>query len=191
MNIGIDLDGVLYDTLNYILTKAELYDLEVDGGGIVDKDHIQVKHRYNWSEKQYTEFLQKYLLEIEETAPLMAYAKEVFQMLKADGHKLFSITARGIVLEEEIELTKKVLKRDGIEFDKIFFAVPKKLEVCKQENIDVMIDDYFKTIDDISENGIKCLYFKDQVDRICKHKNVTEVQNWGEIYKNIKKLAQK
>jgi len=191
MKIGIDLDGVLYDTLNYILTRAEIYDLEINGGGIVDPDHIQVKHRYNWNEKYYHEFLDTYLLEIEKTAPLMAYAKEIFQKLKDDGHELISITARGLVDENEIELTKKILERDGIKFDKIFFAVPKKLEVCKAENVDVMIDDYFKTIDDISENGIKCLYFCDLVNRKCKHENVTEVQNWGEIYKNIKKIAQK
>ncbi len=190
MNIGIDLDGVLYDTTNYILTYAELFDMQIGGKGIINPNETKIFKRYGWSKENYNEFIQC-LKRFDKEAPMMPFAKEVIEILQKDGHKLIAITARGSVVPEEVEITKKRLSDDKINFDKIYYNTPNKLEICKNENIDILIDDFYDTAEALSKEGITILYFRDLVLKFCDNPNVFEVHNWGEIYRTINSLKNK
>jgi hypothetical protein len=54
-----------------------------------------------------------------------------------------------------------------------------------------MIEDYYKNVENVSTNGIPCLYFRDLVLKFSNLHNVTEVNNWGDIYTEIQKLNRK
>lgn len=82
---------------------------------------------------------------------------------------------------------EKYLLKNKIEFDKYYWKVEDKLEICKKENIDIMIDDDWRIIQRLADNKIKTLYFRDtNLVKLEENEYIKEVNNWGEIYRNIK-----
>ena len=50
-----------------------------------------------------------------------------------------------------------------------------------------MIDDDYKIIKQLAENGIKTLYFRDTgLKKLEENEYIKEVNNWGDIYRYIK-----
>lgn len=185
MNIGIDLDGVVYNSEAMLKCMAEFYDQQLGGKGVINKEELLCQNRYDWTIEQENNFLKLYLLDILKAAPLKPMAKETIDMLKKDGHNLYIITSRGNVFKEEIKITQKRLKKDKISVTKEIYSASNKAKLCKELNIDVMIDDYYNNVSSIANEGIKCLYFRDFVLKFADHKNITEVNNWGEVYRQI------
>lgn len=187
MNIGIDLDGVVYDTECDYRTRAKIYDIEHNNGlGEVNREEARVQQMFNWSKEMMNDFLFGCYEDIQTNAPLMHGAKYVISKLKEQGHKLYVITSRGSIDQKEIEITKKRFLQDGLEFDGYYFNCATKEKFCEDLKIDVMIDDYYKNIDDICKKKIRCLYFRDLVLRFYNgNRYVHEVRNWGDIYSEI------
>ena len=82
----------------------------------------------------------------------------------------------------------RILEENKIEFDKYYWCVEDKLEICKKENVDIMIDDDWKIIKRLAENGVKTLYFRDvNLMKLEENEYIKEVNNWGDIYRYMKK----
>ena len=188
MKIGIDLDGVILDYERVVRTKAELYDLiELNGNGAVHKDELKLRRRYNWTEEVVLNFFKKYFIDLNNVTPLVAGAKEVIEYLKKDGHELIIITARGTYIEEMIEAAQEILTRENLVFDKYYWKAEKKLDACKRENIDIMIDDNYIVCEELAKNKVKTLYFRDiNMKELQESEYLKEVNNWGEIYRFIR-----
>lgn len=188
MKIGLDIDGVIFDSENEIRIQAELDDLlKYKRNGVDHPEEFWEKDRYNWTEKQLIEFRSN-MKEILERSHLMPGAKRILDILKKEGHELIVITARGIVgpsIEECIEQFKKY----DLEFDKCYWKVDDKVEVCKKEKIDLMIDDSPIHCKRLVENKIKTLYFRDvNRKKLEENEYLKEVNHWGEIYRYIYNL---
>lgn len=86
----------------------------------------------------------------------------------------------------EKEATEKRLAQDKFPISKVVYNQKNKLQACIDEQVDFMIDDRFENLIPLAKNGIKCLYLRAMPlgELVCD--NVTEVQNWGEIYRIIK-----
>ena len=113
----------------------------------------------------------------------------VYNLLKKKGHEFIVITARGGMVNEMKDDAIRMFKENNIEFDKCYWAVKDKLEICKKENIDIMIDDDWKIIKQISNNRIKTLYFRDtNMVKLYNNDYITEVNNWGDIYRYLKEI---
>ena len=191
MRIGIDLDGVVFNTENAFRAGAELFDLKINGGGIVNKDELKVSKRYNWPTERKFQYIDEYLIDIERTAALLPYAKEVLDKLREEGHEIYVVTSRGTFQDEklnnqEIETSKYRFEKDDLKFDKVIFGVNDKLQACLDEKIELMVEDSFKYVDAISKAGIPVLYFRAIRMKKCNNSFVTEVENWGEVYHYIK-----
>lgn len=189
MNIGIDFDGVLFDSERILRSTAAIFNSNINGNDVVYPEELRSNVRYQWSKEIEHKFLSENLFEIFKKAPVMIHAKYVIEELKNAGHKLFAITHRGSNFKEEIEITNKRLQEENIVFDKVFYGVSNKLELCQKLNIDIMIDDLYDTIEKISNAGIKCFYYRDLVLKFCNNPYVTEVRTWGDIYVECKKLG--
>ena len=89
-----------------------------------------------------------------------------------------------------IKITEDRLKQSNMDiFDKYYWATNNKDEVCIKENIDIMIDDYYKIIESIANKGIKTIYLKDALSYDLQENEFIKVlYNWGEIYRYIKEL---
>ena len=191
MKIGIDLDGVIFDSEKMFRVEAELYDLFVlKQNSIIDNREVKFQDRYNWTQEQKTDFMKNYQTKIIEEAPFMPGTKKVLNMLKNEGHELIIITARGTSLKEHIEITKKVLKENNMDiFSKYYWAIEAKEKPCVEEKLDLMIDDSNTKCKAISEKGIKTIYFKDAPNfEMEENENLITLYNWGEVYRYIKEV---
>lgn len=193
MKIGIDIDGVILDYERVIRAKAELYDLlELNKKGIINKEELKVQKRYDWTENEINNFIHKYFMDLNKVTSLIPGAKEVIKYLKEDGHKLIIITARGGLIPEMRYAAEEIFRKENLIFDKYYWKTNKKLEICKKENIDIMIDDLYYICEVLAQNKIKTLYFRDKdMKKLSENEYLKEVSNWGEIYRIIKKENEK
>ena len=138
------------------------------------------------------ECLQMYHETITTKSNFMEGAKEVLRLLKQEGHELIVITARGGWDKKMIDITHDRLKENKMDiFDNYYFRIKDKAEICKNENIDVMIDDSFENCKSISESKIKTIYFKDAPSYNLENEYVKTLYNWGEVYRYIKEIENK
>ncbi len=188
MIIGVDLDGVLFDSEHWYRSYGELFNLRLRGVKADTSKQLDIQEKYDWTKEEFDEFLDEYLQFITEKAPLKPAAKEVIELLKKRGHHLIVITARGDLGEYEIGATDERLKKEGISFDKIFYYQHDKLARCKAEGVDVMLEDSLANVTKIANGGIKCLYFRELVVAPSNHENIIEVESWGDAYREILNL---
>ncbi len=189
MKIGIDLDGVVIDSEATFRTYEEIFDIDnLQGDNLINKEEPKFQARYNWSEEQEKEFIEKYFLTVSKESNLMAGFIGAYNLLKKQGHEFVVITARGGFVKEMKDDAIRLLEENNINFDKYYWKVDDKLEICKNENVDIMIDDDWKIIKQLSDNHIKTLYFRDtNLVKLEENEYIKEVNNWGDIYRIIKR----
>lgn len=185
MIIGVDLDGVVFDIEDMFRTRSQIYDIENIGKGLKYPTEIYVEWRFDWTQAQLRDFIDKELINIEKTARMKDSAKYVLDKLREMGHTLVCISARGTYFEEEKKIAAKHIKKNKLKFDKIIWSDHDKLSECQNNNIELMIEDNPNAIKKLAENGIRCLYLRAAGIKGVKHKNVVEVQNWGDIYEKV------
>ena len=182
MKIGIDLDGVVIDSEKTLKTYTEIFDIDtLKGNNLINKEEPFF---------QKEEFIKKYFLIASKESNLMSGFIAVYNLLKKQGHEFVVITARGGFVKEMKDDAIRLLKENKVEFDKYYWQVEDKLEICKKENIDIMIDDNYHIIKKLADNKIKTLYFRDtNLIKLKENEYITEVNNWGDIYRIIKNNA--
>ena len=188
MKIGIDLDGVVIDSETTFRTYEEIFDIDVlKGNNLINKEEPKFQARYNWTNEQEKEFIEKYFLTVSKESNLMSGFIGVYNLLKVQGHEFVVITARGGFVKEMKDDAIRLLEENNIKFDKYYWNVEDKLEICKNEKVDIMIDDDWKIIKRLVDNEVKTLYFRDtNLMKLEENEYIKEVNNWGEIYRYIK-----
>ena len=197
MKIGIDLDGVVIDSETTFRTYEELYDLAIlKENNLIDREEPKFQARYNWTKEQQKDFTDKFFLKISKESNLMSGFIGAYNYLKEQGHEFVVITARGLrtdgtFMKEMEDDAKRVLNESNIIFDKYYWGQADKLNVCKKENVDVMIDDDWKIIEKLSANNVRTLYFRDtNLKKLEENKYIKEVNNWGDICRYISEIKE-
>lgn len=194
MKIGIDIDGVLLNTEILFKIYAEIYDMELGKSGVINNNEWTIEKRYDWDKKELEQYWERYIIKATEESEIMPGAKTILQKLKDEGHILIINTARGIddglttekLRKEIIDSAKEKFEKENLKFDKYYWGIINKEIPCKQENIDVMIEDSYDNCIKLAKEKIKVLYLRDKVSPIIENNNyVQEVHNWGEIYRYI------
>ena len=193
MKIGIDIDGVILDYERVLKTYGDLYDfIELKKDGIINRNEQYLRNRYDWTEEERMNFVNKYFLKLSKQTSLIPGAKYVIDMLQKEGNELIIISARGGMIEEMKDVAMEKFKKEGISFNKYYWKQDDKLEVAQKENIDFMIDDSYDVCKKLSANGIKTIYFRDkEMKKLEQNGYLKEVSNWGEIYRYIKEMQSK
>ncbi len=190
MKIGIDLDGVVIDSETTFRTYEEIFDIDIlRGNNLINKEEPKFQARYNWTNEQEKEFIERYFLTVSKESNLMSGFIGVYNLLKNQGHKFVVITARGGFVKEMKDDAIRLLEENNIKFNKYYWKVEDKLEICKSEKVDIMIDDDWKIIKKLADNHVKTLYFRDtNLTKLEENEYIKEVNNWGEIYRYIKEM---
>ena len=193
MKIGIDIDGVILDYERVLKTYGDLYDfIELKKDGIINRNEHYLRNRYDWTDDERMNFVNKYFLKLSKQTPLIPGAKDVIDMLQKEENELIIISARGGMIEEMKDVAIEKFEEEGIAFNKYYWKQDDKLEVAQNEKIDVMIDDSYDVCRKLSSNGIKTIYFRDKEMKVLEqNENLKEVSNWGEIYRYIKEMQSK
>ena len=138
MKIGIDLDGVVIDSETTFRTYEEIYDIDIlKSNNLINREEPKFQSRYNWTTEQQKEFIEKYFLTISRESNLMSGFISIYNLLKQQGHEFVVVTARGGFLNEMKDDAIRLLEENNIKFDKYYWCVEDKLEVCKSENVDM------------------------------------------------------
>lgn len=189
MKIGIDLDGVVFDTEKEFRVYSELYDmLELKRNSKRDNKALRFQDRFSWTQEETEGFLKIYHNQIVREASFMPGAKKILKQLKEEGNELIVITARGGFNKAMIPITESRLKDEKMDiFDKYYWATENKEDVCVRENIDIMIDDFNMNCERIAGEKINVIYLKDAPSyELLENEYIKVLYNWGEIYRYIK-----
>lgn len=190
MKIGVDLDGVVFDSETTFRCYEEIFDIDIlKGNNLINREEPKFQQRYNWTKDEEEQFINGYFLKVSKESGIMPGFLKVFDSLKKQNHEFISITARGGFVKEMKDDAIRLLEENNITFNKCFWHVKDKLQVCKDENVDIMIDDDWRIVKILSENKVKCLYFRDtSLKKLEENEYLKEVNNWGDIYRYIKEI---
>lgn len=194
MNIGIDIDNTITEVQDE-LNKAA-YEYAVKLGKNINNaenplediknngDVYKKKFEFTYEELKY--FLKNIQEEITNKAKLRINAVETINKLRKEGHKIFIITARDSEFHDDpYLLSKNWLDKNNIEYDKLIVNAREKGVVCKNENIDLFIDDQLNNCLDVLKEGIKVIRISKEIS---KNAEIVDLDNWNKIYEFIGEL---
>lgn len=184
MKIGIDIDGVILDFERTMTFYAEYYDVLKKHNGKIKNEFSYLKN-YAWSEIELDEFKKEYLIKGTRECSLVPGSKEIINLMHDLGCQIVLITARGSINKKTKLEVLNVLKKYNVYYDEICFEVTDKVNVCKDLDINLMIDDNPQICDELKDNKIKTIYFRDNDKKIRNSKYLITLYNWGEILRYL------
>ena len=196
MRIGVDVDGVLTNLEEYQLKYGKKHfknvtDVDENGYDICDIFHCSREER----EKFWTKYIWGYCL----IDPLREHCVEEINKLKAAGHEIHIITGRAHTTESGLlgDLFRKMLidrlEREGLPYDSITYcseegSALEKVEICKNLQIDVMLEDKVENILALKDM-IPVVCFNAKYNKDLNDSNIFRVDNFSDAYDVIEKLS--
>lgn len=176
MKIGIDIDNTICSTDEVIDIKIKEY----------IKEHGMSQEEFFGDSSNMDKFYKEKILEVIAEDPVKDDFLRVLNKLKVNN-EIIIVTARNEkivkIYQSMRQATKDWLAKNNIYYDKYFddAYIEGKVKVCKDEAIDIIIDDDINNYIAFKENGIKTLLFDDKgkyldvVDRVGSWKEVEEI----------------
>lgn len=176
MKIGIDIDNTICSTDEVIDIKIKEY----------IKEHGMSHEEFFGDSSNMDKFYKEKILEVIAEDPVKDDFLRVLNKLKVNN-EIIIVTARNEKLvkiyQSMRQATKDWLAKNNIYYDKYFddAYIEGKVNVCKDEAIDIIIDDDINNYIAFKENGIKTLLFDDRgkyldvVDRVGSWKEVEDI----------------
>lgn len=155
MKIGIDLDDTICSTTEVVQNYLEKYsqDENINPLEIIEDENLKL------------EFFNKYLEKIYQEVQPKKDASSVLKRLRSRGNSLFVITSRRNDYASSIKNVFKIIEdwffKNHIKVDKIIVLSHEKtkIDICREYQIDLMIDDDPYNYKKLTQAGIKCLLF--------------------------------
>ncbi len=176
MKIGIDIDNTICSTDEVIDIKIKEY----------IKEHGMSQEEFFGDSSNMDKFYKEKILEVIAEDPVKDDFLRVLNKLKVNN-EIIIVTARNekfVKISQSMrQATMDWLAKNNIYYDKYFddAYIEGKVKVCKDENIDIIIDDDINNYLAFKENGIKTLLFDDRgkyldvVDRVGSWKEVEDI----------------
>lgn len=186
MKIAIDIDDTITNTYDVLIGEiAHYYNLDEDlirGLGLSYYDFTDNKEMF----PDYNDFAVNNFERILYNVPLKENVLDTLNKLHEEGNELWFVTARNErEYHDPYKFTEDFLIRNNVPFDKIVTSSKGKGQLCKENNISLLIDDSIRNCNNALENGVECLLFDNVFN---KHEDrFKRVDNWQEIYEIIKK----
>ena len=179
MKIGIDIDDTMTDTFDYLMPYIAEY-FKVDINYLKD-NNISYSTFPSEMKKNEFEFAKTYYDDVIPNTPFKPKVAEYINKIRDLGHEIIIITARNKSLyTDEYKTTIKELKDNNINYDKLICSFDKD-KVCKNENIDLFIDDSIENCNKVSKLGIETLLFTSK-SNMGSETNLNRVYSWEDIY---------
>ena len=195
MRIGIDIDGVLTDIEQWQLDYASKYYFEKYNKSIMNHKGYETTDIFRVDQKYDDEFWEEYFVDYTKNIECRKFASEIIKKLRANGCEIYIITARGnnsshsakvMSYDENKKAVIDWLKDNDIIYDKIIFSSEDKLDICMENNINLMIEDKVDNINKISTK-IPVICFHAGYNEDCRVNNIIRCYSWYDIYYIIKK----
>lgn len=194
MNIGIDIDNTITEVQEELNHAAYEYAIKL-GKNIENAENPfedtknngdTYKKKFQFSDEELKNFLKNIQEKITNNAKPRENAVETINRLKQNGHKIIIITARDSEFHDNPDLlSQDWLNKNNIKYDKLIVNAREKGIVCKNENIDLFIDDQLNNCLNVSKEGIKVIRISNEINN---NKDIVDLNNWTKIYEYIGKL---
>jgi len=173
MRIAIDLDDTLFDTSLRTMEYLKQIDKKY-------MDNINDIVRDNISNPIVVEFYDKYLSDIVHSASLKENALLINELY--NSYEIYFVTARSERFIKDVDTrTKNLLDGYNIKYHKIITGAGNKAEICKLNDIDLLIDDSIRHCTKFIEFGGNALLFNSIINNNIET-NLKRVYNWKEVY---------
>lgn len=187
MRIGIDIDDTITDTWPYMVPiYSRVFNIPTEELSNSLPYYNSIK-KLNLTVDEYFKIMQPYYEKDALNIPIKKDAKEVINALKKEEHKIIFITSRGKMYREPSSITEAYLEKNGIMYDKLITNATDKAIICKNENIDLFIDDIYKHCLSVSSIGIRVLMYGANYNKNIKE--FTRITSWYEVYNYINKKS--
>ena len=180
MILGIDIDGVILDYEKVLEEEAKKYDLSIDGNGIINVNAFSPLDQYGWNKEEKKVFTDNFV-EFTYRTPLVLDSKETIDILRDKGFKIILISARGSINPKTKEAVLDMLKKYEINFDEIYLGMKDKEEICKKLSVSYMIDDNPNICEELSNNGVSVIYFKQSKFMLEENDNLKVCTSWNKV----------
>ncbi len=180
MRIGIDLDGVVVDSIGkWIEVMNRGLGTNYRPGDLPDTHSTPERAAY----------CNRHEVEMLIAPGPMAGAAEALAALRAKGHELIVITARSPRLRG---LTEAWLDSYGMQVDRLHFLEGAgKIPVARAEGVDLIVEDTPRNALALAEAGIPVLLFAAPYNREVRHPLIRRCEGWGEVLRHIRASAGK
>ena len=196
MRIGFDVDGVFTDLENYQLKYGKKYFKNVKEEDI-HEDEIDIKEIFDCTKAEREKFWIKYIWKY----CFMPFEEDMgalVRKLKEEGDDIYIITGRAHTTESGVtgKLFRAMLyhmfKKEDVPYDHIFFCSEKnsdeeKLAICKDNKIDILVDDKKENIDTVKD--VSHVICRDRIyNRMYNNPEVVRARNTHDIYNAIERI---
>ena len=199
MKIGIDIDDTTVITVKSMIKYADLYDTKILGRkgtngnlGLI-QNRYYLKVLYGWDDKTKFDFFDTYYKNVLEECVPMPNAPETITKLKEEGNEISFITARLTQIKncDTENITINTLKDNKIPYDKLIINASDKLKFCKENEIEIFIEDSYDTCKQLEESGIKTYLMTTKMNQNIDAGEIERVKDWNEIYQKVKSYIEK
>jgi len=193
MNIGIDIDNTITDTREMIFRYAEEYAHKTKRSVKRDLSHYVVEKSLGWTKQEAYDFLAACLPDIYRNVQPKEHALQVISELH-QNHRIILITSRNERDEVITRVTLEWLLRQGLTYDKLIMNQTEnmhhfsKLAACRENRIDVMIEDHHDLALEIAEY-LPVLLFDYPYNAHVECQNITRVKDWLQVKAIIEAMA--
>lgn len=185
MRIGIDIDDTITDSWKYLIPRfSELYNISEDE--LIESLPYYRSVEGKANKEEYFRNIRELCNTVMNDVPLKPDAEKYLNLLHEDGHELIFITARSIEYDNPYRASKNYLKKMHIPYDKIIAAAHDKSIACREEKIDLFIDDSLIHCQEVAAIGVPTLLFENNYNK--QDQNFPHVKNWEEVYQYINEV---
>ena len=180
MNIAIDIDDTLTNSFDYF----QPYVAEYFGSTLAYVKDNNISYSNLPDEWKIDElgFCKKYYDRIVVDTPFKEEAAKTVKKLRSLGHKIIIITGRTTAFyTDPYKTTTEELNRGNIEYDKLICTLEKG-KACKEEKIDILIDDLIHNCEAAEKIGIKAILFTSKANQGIETQ-LPRLENWNDIDK--------
>ena len=183
MRIGIDIDDTITNTWNYFIPLfSKQFNIPLEKLKKLPPYYGAIKDLVSLDE--YFKLMREYE-NLMQDIPLKENVKEILTKLKSEGNTIIFITARSKQsYNDPYLISKTYLDKNNIPYDKLIVNGVEKGTICKEEKIDLFIDDSIRNCTDVSNQGIEVLMMSANFNEF--DKNFNHVKDWNQIYEYIK-----
>lgn len=163
MNIAIDIDDTLTESFDYFQPfVAEYFGVEPEE---VRRRNISYGNLPDEWKSRGLDFCRTYYDRVVPDTPFKSDAAWGVTELRKMGHRIVIITGRSTAFyTDPYKTTKEELKKGGIVYDKLICTLDKGL-ACREESIDVLVDDLLSNCDAAVKEGASAIVFTSKANR--------------------------
>lgn len=186
MRIGIDLDNTITDLHESIIKYGLVYNSEICGNGIKNRDAYEIEDIFDWNKQDCTNF-RRYVTEnvlqnIEPRDGVCKYLEKI-----KNEHEIYIITARNNKeIENTYDFTYNWLINRKIPFNKLIIEENDKGKACYDNKINIFVDDLTEHLDKASKNVDKVYIFNNVFNNTKENKKYERLYSFEELYEKIK-----